>query len=155
MQKEANKMRKSIILVMLLCIAIAGLSAPVQATATEVDVVKYASDDTTVLNETRVTYEWMEANLAVQGDGMTHYFHQGPIFGDMFWIDPWDVNETTNIDGRDFGAVKGTDIKDLCELVGGMSSGDEIKIIAPGGFSKWFGYEKVSMSHIRDRDRWF
>ncbi|NOQ32827.1 MAG: hypothetical protein GQ567_01315 [Methanosarcinales archaeon] len=142
-------MRKSIILVMLLCIAIAGLSAPVQAATTEVDVVKYASDDTTVLNETRVTYEWMEANLAVQGDGMTHYFHQGPIFGDMFWIDPWDVNETTNIDGRDFGAVKGTDIKDLCELVGGMSSGDEIKIIAPGGFSKWFGYENVYEPHPR------
>jgi hypothetical protein len=71
MQKEVNKMRKSMILVMLLCIAIAGLSAPVQATTTEVDVVKYASDDTTILNTTTVNYTWMEANLAVEGDGVT------------------------------------------------------------------------------------
>ncbi len=143
MQKEVNKMRKSMILVMLLCIAIAGLSAPVQATTTEVDVVKYASDDTTILNTTTVNYTWMEANLAVEGDGVTHYFHQGPIFGEMFESDPWDVNETTNIESRDFGAVKGTDIKDLCELVGGMSSGDEIKISDFDGFNKWFGYENV------------
>ena len=130
-------MRKSMILAMLLCIAIAGLSASVQATTTEVDVVKYASDDTTILDATTVNYTWMEANLLVEGDGVTHYYHQGPIFVG----DSWDPDETTN--RKDKGAVKGTDVRDLCELVGGMSHGDEIKIIASDGFSKWFGYENV------------
>jgi hypothetical protein len=102
-----------------------------------VDVVKYASDDTTILNTTTVNYTWMEANLAVEGDGVTHYYHQGPVFEG----DSWDPDETANL--KDKGAVKGTDVRDLCELVGGMSHGDEIKIIASDGFSKWFGYENV------------
>ena len=130
-------MRKSMILVMLLCIAIAGLSAPVQAATTEVDVVKYASDDTTILNTTTVNYTWMEANLAVEGDGVTHYYHQGPVFEG----DRWNPDETANL--KDKGAVKGTDVRDLCELVGGMSPGDEIGIIASDGFSKRFGYENI------------
>ncbi len=122
---------------MLLCIAIAGLSAPVQATTTEVDVIKYASDNTTILNTTTVNYTWMEANLPVEGDGVTHYYHQGPVFEG----NSWDPDETANPKGK--GAVKGTNVRNLCELVGGMSHGDEIKIIASDGFSKWFGYENV------------
>ncbi|RZB29300.1 MAG: hypothetical protein AEth_01268 [Candidatus Argoarchaeum ethanivorans] len=130
---------------LILCIGIALLlsTLPAQAATTEVHLVKYASDETTVLNERTVTYGWMEENLPVQGDGVTHYFHQGPMFGEKFENDPWDINETTNIDSRDFGAVKGTDIKDLCELVGGMSSGEEIMIHASDGFRKYFGYANV------------
>ncbi len=118
---------------------------PAQAAepATNIVVIKYASDDTAILNTTTVTYKWMEVNLPVQGDGTTHYYHQGPIFGEMFLSDPWDVNETTNIESRDFGAVKGTDIKDLCKLVGGMSPGDKIKISASDGFGKYFDYTNV------------
>ena len=129
----------------MLCVGIAllSLTLPAQAATTEVRVVKYASDEATVLNETTVTYGWMEANLPVQGDGMAHYFHQGPMFGEKFENDPWDVNETTNIESRDFGAVKGTDIKDLCELVGGMSPGEKIMIRASDGFRKYFGYANV------------
>ncbi|MEA2004434.1 MAG: Ig-like domain-containing protein [archaeon] len=129
----------------ILCIGIALLlsTLPAQAATTEVHLVKYASDETTVLNETTVTYEWMEANLPVQGDGVTHYYHQGPMFGEKFENDPWDVNETTNKESRDFGAVKGTDIKDLCELVGGMSPGEKIMIRASDGFRKYFGYINV------------
>jgi len=130
-------MRKSIILVMLLCIAIAGLSAPVQAATIEVDVVKYASDGTTILNETTATHQWVAANLPVVGDGVTHYYQQGPVFEGG----GWDPDETTNL--KDKGVVKGTDVRDLCELVGGMSPGDEIKIIASDGFNRWFGYENV------------
>ena len=65
------------------------------APTTAVHVVKYAADGTTVLNETTVTYQWMEANLPVQGDGKTHYYHQGPVFVDDK-EGQWDVNETTN-----------------------------------------------------------
>ena len=129
-------MRKSIIPAMLLCIAISSLAAPALAATTELNIVKYASDEATILNETTVNYNWMETNLTVQGDA-TEYYQQGPVFDG----DPWDPDETSNLKSK--GIVKGTDVKDLCELVGGMSHGDEIKIIASDGFSKWFGYENV------------
>ncbi|MEA1909302.1 MAG: Ig-like domain-containing protein [Euryarchaeota archaeon] len=126
---------------LLLSILISTLPLPAHAAepTTAVRVVKYASDETTVLNETTVTYGWMETNLPVYGDGDTHYFHQGPIFDSP--PGPWDENETANL--KDKGAVKGTDVRDLCDLVGGMSAGDEIKIRASDGFSKRFGYENV------------
>ncbi|MCK4651673.1 MAG: molybdopterin-dependent oxidoreductase [Methanosarcinales archaeon] len=129
-------MRKCAILTTLLCIAVIGSAVPALAATTEVNLIKYASDETTILNETTVTYQWMETNLAVQGDA-TEYFHQGPVFDG----DPWDPDETSNLKSK--GIVKGTDVKDLCDLVGGMSPGDEIKIRASDGFYKWFGYENV------------
>jgi hypothetical protein len=39
--------------------------------------------------------------------------------------------------------VKGTNLKDLCDLVGGMEPGDEIKIKAEDGLSRRFSYENV------------
>jgi len=130
-------MRKCAILTMLLFIAVIGLAVPALAATTEVNITKYASDETTILDETTVTYRCMETNLTVQGDYTTEYFHQGPVFDG----DPWDPDETLNLKSK--GIVKGTDVKDLCELVGGMSPGDEIGIIASDGFSKRFGYENV------------
>ena len=74
--------------------------------------MKYANDGTTILNETTKTYQWMEANLPVLGDGVTHYYHQGPVFVD----DPnevteqqarWNPDEDTNVLEKDMGAVKG------------------------------------------------
>ncbi|MCK5108892.1 MAG: Ig-like domain-containing protein, partial [Methanosarcinales archaeon] len=123
----------------MLCVGIAllFLTLTAQAATIEVYLVKYASDNTTILNDTTVTYEWMAANLPVQGDGVTHYYQQGPVFEG----DGWDPDETKNL--KDKGAVKGTNVRNLCELVGNMSHGDEIKIIASDGFSKWFGYENV------------
>jgi len=126
-----------VIAVVLLC----GLvNAAYAAPTTAVHVVKYAADETTVLNETTVTYQWMEANLPVQGDGKTHYSHQGPVFVDDK-EGQWDANETANF--KEHGAVKGTDVKDLCNLVGGMQSGDEVMIKAPDGYHVEFGYENV------------
>jgi len=126
-----------VIAAILLCgLANAACAAP----TTAVHVVKYADDGTTILNETTVTYPWMEANLPVQGDGKTHYYHQGPVFvDDKEW--QWDANETTNF--KDEGAVKGTDVKDLCTLVGGMNAGDEVMIKAPDGYHVEFGYENI------------
>jgi hypothetical protein len=116
------------------------MNAVSAAPTTAVHVVKYAADGTTVLNETTVTYEWMEANLPVQGDGRTHYFHQGPVFADDKEAQ-WDVNETTNF--KDMGAVKGTAVRDLCDLVGGMSPDDEVMVKAGDGYHVEFPYANV------------
>jgi hypothetical protein len=110
---------------------------------TSVTVTKLANDGTTVLDQVTVTVEEMmadSAELPVYGDGVTHYYFQGPSFDEE---NMWDQTELVNVDSRDYGACKGTDVKDLCELAGGASSGDEIKIKSPDGFSKMFAYEDV------------
>jgi hypothetical protein len=104
---------------------------------TEVRVVKYAADGIAVVQEETVSYTWLRDNLPVHGDGKIHYYHQGPIFeGDV-----WDPVETINL--KDKGAVKGTALKDLCELVGGMSPGDEIMLVAVDGWHTEFAYENI------------
>ncbi|MBE3582269.1 MAG: argininosuccinate synthase [Thermoanaerobacteraceae bacterium] len=104
---------------------------------TSVRVVKYDADKQTVTAERQVDYRWMEANLPVYGDGKTHYYHQGPVFEG----DKWDPSRTRNL--KDKGAVKGTDVKDLCELVGGMAPGDEVVILASDGYYVKFGYQNL------------
>jgi DMSO/TMAO reductase YedYZ molybdopterin-dependent catalytic subunit len=133
--------RKILILGIAIAVIVCALTFPVHAAepTTSVHVIKYASDGATILNETAVTYEWMKTNLPVQGDEITEFYLQGPVFDCP--PGPWDPDETTNF--KDKGAVKGTDVKDLCGLVGGMSPGDEIKASASDGFSKWFNYTNV------------
>ena len=131
---------------LILLIGIFFLIVSVSGATTQVHIIRYANDDVTVLNETTKTYQWLEANLPVLGDGVTHYYHQGPVFIDD--PDPvveqelrWNPDEDSN--EKDQGAVKGTNIKDLCDLVGGMNAGETLKLRASDGFSKMFAYENV------------
>jgi parallel beta-helix repeat protein len=120
------------------------LVAPVAAgtPTTEVTVSKLAVDGTLIVQET-VDYRWMEANLPIQGDGVTHYYHQGPELGVEDEDQRWDRAESGNIPEKDYHAVKGTDVRDLCELVGGMNPGDTVTIKANDGMGKSFGYRNV------------
>jgi hypothetical protein len=84
----------------------------------------------------------------VYGDGITHYYHQGPVFVDD--PDPtkegelrWNPTEDTNVQEKDMGAVKGTDLADLCELVGGIGPGEMVRVQAEDGFTKDFPYRNV------------
>ncbi|MCK9591288.1 MAG: argininosuccinate synthase [Methanoregula sp.] len=131
------------------------LTGAVSAATTEVHIARYAADNVTVINETTVTYQWMEANLPVMGDGVTHYYHQGPVFVDD--ADParqeelrWNPKEDTNVDVKGMGALKGTNVKDLCDLVGGMSPGDEVKIKSVDGWNRRFAYKNVYQYTSRD-----
>jgi len=124
------------ILLALLCVSMLACVAAAAPT-TELHVVKIAADGETILNETTVDYRWMEAHFPILGDGVTHYYHQGPVFEG----DKWDPNETTNF--KDRGAVKGTDIRDLAELVGGAEPGDEIMVRAADGYHVEFAYQNV------------
>ena len=134
MQRKVTRM-----LLALLCVSML-VAAASAAPTTELHVVKIAADGQTVLNETTVDYHWMEANLPVLGDGVTHYYHQGPVFADDKETQ-WDRNETTNF--KDRGAVKGTDLADLCDLVGGIEPGDEVMVRAVDGYHIEFGYQNV------------
>ncbi|WOF16969.1 hypothetical protein F1737_09860 [Methanoplanus sp. FWC-SCC4] len=132
------------ILLMLLFVIPAGAAG-----TSEVTIQKIADDGTTVLNQTTVTAMWMEQNLPVQGDGVTHYYHQGPVF-EGAWnasngdYNPWNPEEDVNCyPAKDQGAVKGTDIKDLCDLIGGAEAGDEIQLVSSDGLDRTFGYFNV------------
>jgi len=73
--------RKSLLVAVILFIAVC-MIAPTMAATTQVQIVKYANDGTTILNQTTVNFTWMMNNLPVLGDGVTHYYHQGPVFLD-------------------------------------------------------------------------
>ncbi|KUG10026.1 cell surface protein [hydrocarbon metagenome] len=142
-----NQNRRITLILALLLAGLVLVSAATAAT-TQVEIRKYANDNTTILNQTTVNYTWMMNNLPVLGDGTTHYYHQGPVFVD----DPnpetqaalrWNPEEDTNVLEKDMGAVKGTNLKDLCDLVGGMSPGEEVKMIASDGWPKFFAYKNV------------
>jgi len=125
--------------ILALCLLLALAAPAAMAATTELHVVRYAADGVTILNETTVDYRWLESNLPVQGDGMTHYYHQGPVFEG----DPWNPEEDTNVLEKDMGAVKGTDLKDICDLVGGMKEGETVRIKASDGLSRVFPYRNV------------
>ncbi len=137
-------MRRKVIPLML-CLALLAaalpvglIAAPALAQTTSVTVTKYAADGVTIIDQTTVDYSWMMSNLPVQGDNETHRYMQGPTF------DPdnlWDPAETVNL--KDKGILKGTDVKDLCNLVGGASEGDVIDIRASDDFGHSFQYENV------------
>jgi hypothetical protein len=113
------------------------LAVSAAGATTTLHIVKYNPDGKTVLAEKTVDYKWMMNNLPVQGDGTTHYYHQGPVFeGDV-----WDPAETINL--KDKGAVKGTDVRDLCNLVGGMEEGGEVVIKAVDGYSITLAYANI------------
>ena len=126
-------------IILALCLLLA-LAAPVAAAVTtELHIEKIAADGVTIIGEKTVDYRWLEQNLPIQGDGRTHYYHQGPVFEG----DKWNPEEDVNVKEKDMGAVKGTDLKDICELVGGMGEEDTVRIRAVDGMSKEFPYRNV------------
>jgi len=126
-----------------ICIAFSSASP-----TTNLHIVKY-NDNQAIEKEMTVSYTWLEQNLPVYGDGDTHYYHQGPVFLDDETNETheqelrWNPEEDNNWDTKDMGALKGTNLKDLCDLVGGMSPGEEVKILATDGWYKWFAYKNV------------
>ena len=121
----------------ILNISINPVSADAAGATTSLHIVMYSNDGQTVVKGRTVDYKWMMQNLPVYGDGTTHYYFQGPVFEG----DQWDPTATVNL--KDKGAVKGTDIKDLCDLVGGMTPGSEIVIHAVDGYEITLAYANV------------
>jgi DMSO/TMAO reductase YedYZ molybdopterin-dependent catalytic subunit len=105
---------------------------------TSITVTKYAADGVTIIDQAILTYQEMEAQLPVQGDGTTQYYFQGPTFQPE---NLWDPAETVNLKNK--GAVRGTDVKDLVELVGGAEPGDQIQVKSFDGYSDRFQYDTI------------
>jgi len=151
-----NQPERKMIGVLALILTVILLIVPAMAAedgTTELHIVKYASDEETILNEKTVDYHWLEENLPVQGDGVTRHYHQGPVFEgvweDLFpdeEYDGWNPREDINISilyKGDFGAVMGTDIRDICEDIGGAEDGDQINVHSRDGYTRTFPYSVI------------
>jgi DMSO/TMAO reductase YedYZ molybdopterin-dependent catalytic subunit len=103
-------------------------------------IIKYGADGTTIVNETNVSYLWMEQNLDVYGNGETYYKFEGIDFTEG---DHWDQNETYPGGFKINDSIKGSSVKELCELVGGMGPGTDIKLVAIDGYETTLGYENI------------
>ena len=149
------KQHRLVTITLMVLLLVAALAAPVLAAGTtEVRIAKFASDGKTVLNETTVDYHWLEANLPIQGDGVTRYYHQGPVF-EGIWedahpdkpYDGWNPDEDVQMSmlvKADLGAVMGTDLRDICDYIGGAEEGDEIAVRSSDGWqSKRYPYEYI------------
>ena len=143
-------MKKGILIVVsclsLLLSTIPTMFTPPMALAagtTSVTVTKYDQHGNIIGTQT-VTWEWMRDNLPVYGDGIVHYYCEGPNFDEARTFNTlWDPTETGNIDSRDYGAAMGTDIKDLCNLVGGALPGDAIITKSEDGWNRTWDYENI------------
>ena len=85
-------------------------------------------------------YLWMEKELEVIGDGKTVYRYEGITNNPD---DIWDADETYPGGFKIENAVKGTRVRDLCELVGGMGAGTEIVFVAKDGFETRLPYSSI------------
>ena len=108
--------------------------------APEVRIVKYAEDNVTVIAEKTVDYLWMEENLETIGDGKTVYRYEGITNNPD---DIWGDTETYPGGYKIENAVKGTRVRDLVELVGGMGAGTEIVLVAKDGWETRLPYSSI------------
>jgi PKD domain len=119
-------------------IQLTDFQTPVEAP--KLHIIKYGSDATTVINETYIDYTYMENNLPVIGDGATAYKFEGLT---MDSLNLWDPEETYPGGFKVSNVVKGTPVRDLAELVGGMGSGTTITFIASDGFETTLPYSSI------------
>ncbi|RPI39512.1 MAG: hypothetical protein EHM53_05475 [Methanoregulaceae archaeon] len=111
------------------------------AEAPKLHIVKYDSDGITILKEVTIDYHFMEDNLEVIGDGTTHYKYQGLTLDPL---DLWDPTETKGMNPPKVdNAIKGTKIRDLVDLVGGMGTGTDVIFIASDGYETKLGYSNI------------
>jgi PKD repeat protein len=114
----------------------------VVAQAPKLHIVKYDTDGTTIVKEVTIDYHYMEDNLPVIGDGVTSFYvYQGLT---MDPNDLWDPTETKGMNPPKVNnTIKGTKIKDLVDLVGGMGTGTDIIFIASDGYETKLGYSNI------------
>ncbi|MDR9787918.1 MAG: hypothetical protein RJR37_11855 [Peptococcaceae bacterium MAG4] len=109
----------------------------------EVRIVKYYSEEQpTIIAEVTVDYLWMEneSGFDVIGDGTTVYRFEGITNNPD---DVWDADETYPGGFKIENAVKGTRVRDLCSLVGGMGTGTEIVFVARDGYETRLPYSSI------------
>ena len=104
-----------------------------------VRIIRSDEDGGEVLKTITIDCAWMRENLPVHGDGTTIYSFQGPTFDTA---DLWNPAEDKNPE-KVWEAPRGTALSDLCDLVGGMQEGDELRMTATDGYVVELMYENI------------
>ncbi len=131
---------KCSICIAFILIAVLIIAPAMGVATTEVQIIRYANDGTTIINQTTKDYLWMQANLPIYGDDVTEWYLQGPVYP-TYGPDRWNPAEDLNL--KNWGRNKGTNVKDLCDLVGGMEEGETVRILANDNIGKTFPYGNV------------
>jgi PKD repeat protein len=124
-------------------IAVSGGGFTAGTTTTALTITRHNAHGGITATQT-FSYTWMESNLPIIGDGTTHYYLNEWARNATTWDQIWDPNETYTDPNvlLDMGTPKGTDLKDLCNLVG-TSENDKIVVSATDSFSREFDYENI------------
>ena len=130
-----------------LALLLAGLLLVSAASAAteEVQVIRYADNNYSVV-ESSATRNLTELQL------MTNVYSNGPVYfqGPTFDPDdPWGDGGQNMILYYDHN---GTYVRNMTDLVGGMNDGDEIRVQASDGMSRYFGYDNVYIPDARQGD---
>ncbi len=121
------------------------LVSAASAATEEVQVIRYADNNYSVI-ESSVTRDLAELQL------MTNVYSNGPVYfqGPTFDPDdPWGDGGQNMILYYDHN---GTYVRNMTDLVGGMNDGDEIRVQASDGMSRYFGYDNVYTPDARQGD---
>jgi len=105
-----------------------------------VRIIAYDTDGKTILNETTVDYTWMEENFPIIGDGTETFRYEGITNTPE---DVWDEELTFPGGFKIDAPVKGTLIRDLVGLVGGMESGTVLNLVASDGYETKLAYSTI------------
>jgi PKD repeat protein len=153
------------------------LGIPVAAYTTEVTITRMSADGITPTDfVVTKTYQEMEAEFPVMGNGNDYYYYQGPIFEgeweanygitypeyrtdwggtppaweaseerwDRFWNGAENIqNEEVNWQTKNLGKLKGTDVKNLVNLVGGVPEGRTARVIAVDNANQEIPYAAI------------
>lgn len=105
-----------------------------------IHIVVFGDDGKTIINETTVNYRMMEESFPVIGDGETEYKYESITNNPD---DIWGADQNFAGGFKIKSVVKGTLVRDLVDLVGGMEPGTSIKLIASDGYETKLGYSSV------------
>lgn len=132
-----KKSENTFLIVILLLIVGGMLVASVSAVTTEVTAIKYAANNYSYA-ESSATRTWTQMQSAFTNvDSKGPVYMQGPTFNTS---DPYgDAGENMIL----YYEHNGTYVRNLTDLVGGMSSGDEIAVKASDGMTRYFNYTNV------------
>jgi len=132
-----KKMMKTVLIATLLLIVGGILVAPVSAVTTEVTTIKYAANNYSYA-ESSATRTWTQMQSSFTNvDSKGPVYMQGPTFNTS---DPYgDAGENMIL----YYEHNGTYVRNLTDLVGGMSAGDEIAVKASDGMTRYFNHTNV------------
>jgi len=145
--EEVNSMNMKRTATVTLALLLAGLLLVSAASAAteEVQVIRYADNNYSVV-EASATRNLTELQLMTNVYSNGQVYFQGPTFDPD---DPWGDGGQNMILYYDHN---GTYVRNMTDLVGGMNDGDEIRVQASDGMSRYFGYDNVYIPDARQGD---